>query len=127
MKFSHVMLSSKEKARLEQAKKVASTSSVREKHGAVAVRGGRVVGVGVNSYQNDHNLFDILPFNRTTHAEQACLRAIGENARGAVMYVARVNRDGEEKMSKPCSMCQKALREAGVRKVVYTIESELVL
>lgn len=127
MKFSHTALSSKERSRLEQAKRIASTSSCNDMHGAVAVRGGRVVGVGVNSYQNDFRLFDILPFNKSVHAEQAVLRAIGDNARGATMYVARVSKQGEEKMSKPCAMCQTEMREAGIRRVVYTIESELEL
>jgi tRNA(Arg) A34 adenosine deaminase TadA len=125
MKFNTGSLSNRDRARLEQAKRIASTSSCGKKHGAVAVKGGRVVGVGVNSYQNDESLFEILPYNLSTHAEQACLRAIGNNARGATIYVARVSRTGEERMSKPCSACQKALKLAGVRRVVYTIESEL--
>lgn len=126
MKFNDTPLSIKDRARLEQAKRIAGASSCRTMHGAVAVRGGRVVGVGVNAYQNSPEIFDILPHNRSIHAEEACLKAIGDNSRGATMYVARVNRLGEERMSKPCKRCQKALRISGVRRVVYTVESELV-
>jgi deoxycytidylate deaminase len=41
--------------------------------------------------------------------------------RGATIYVARVNRTGEPRMSKPCSACARALKDAGVSKIIYTI------
>lgn len=30
-------------------------------------------------------------------------------------------------MSKPCPMCQEALREAGIKKIFYTIDGEIDL
>ena len=128
MKFMQTGLSSKDKARLKQAKNIASTSDCDKMHGAVAEGGGRVIGVGVNSYRNSRHIYEEIPRDaRSTHAEMACLRAIGGDARGATFYVARVNRSGEERMSKPCSYCQTHLIAAGVKRVVYTIDSEMVL
>lgn len=128
MKFIHKKLSGKEQARLEHAKRVASVSDCNYKHGAVGELGGRVVGVGVNTYRTQKNLFDIVPeTGRSVHAEEACLRAMGDNTHGSVMYVARVNRLGEERPSRPCERCTILLKEAGVKKVVYTIDSSLVL
>lgn len=128
MKFAHNTLSVKDKARLNQAKNIAATSDCTHQHGCVAVKGGRTVGVGVNAYRNARSLFDIIPDEaRSIHAEEACLRAVGSNARGATLYIARVNRFGEEMMSRPCARCMKQIKESGVKRIVYTIDSNLEL
>ena len=45
--------------------------------------------------------------------------------RGATIYVARAAKgSGEDRMSKPCSMCQAVLEAQGVKKVYYTIDEE---
>ncbi len=52
------------------------------------------------------------------HAEK---HALGRcDANGATIYVAR-NKNGNDRLSKPCSNCQKAIVSAGVKQVVYTI------
>ena len=128
MRYMQDNLSVKDRSRLEQAKRIAAESDCNYKHGCVAVIGGRVVSVGVNSYRNDISVFDSIPEDtRSFHAEIACLKALGGKAEGATFYVARVNNHGEERMSKPCVDCQTALRSAGVKRVVYTIDSELNL
>lgn len=127
MKFTQGDLSLQDYSWLGRAKKIASTSDCRQKHGCVAIRGGRVLAVGVNAYRNARQLFDIIPsYGRSIHAEEACLKALGGEARGVTMYIARVNNYGVEMMSKPCSNCAQLLKEAGVKKVVYTIESQMV-
>lgn len=128
MKFTQVSLSVKDRKRLEQAKKIAATSTCTYKHGCVAVSGGRVIAVGVNNYRNSPEVFDHIPHvARSTHAEMAALRALNGVAQGSTFYVARVNRRGEERMSKPCNNCQIALKAAGVKRVVYTIDSSITL
>jgi tRNA(Arg) A34 adenosine deaminase TadA len=52
------------------------------------------------------------------HAEA---RAIRKADVGCVLYVARVTRDGQWAMSKPCKHCQALIRNRGIRKVYYTI------
>lgn len=44
---------------------------------------------------------------------------------GATVYVARVDKAGEYKLSKPCPMCHEALKHVGVKKVVYTINNKI--
>jgi deoxycytidylate deaminase len=128
LKFFKRNLSVQDRARLDRAKNVAATSDCRYMHGAVAVRGGRILAVGINSYRNTFPLFDMVPpYGRSLHAEEACLKALGGEADGVTMYVARVNRRGEEMMSKPCNACTQLLRDAGVKKVVYTIDSQISL
>lgn len=41
--------------------------------------------------------------------------------RGAIVFVARVTKDGLWAMSKPCADCERAMRRAYVKKVYYTI------
>lgn len=128
MKLTQVRLSRRDRSMLEQAKRIASTSSCRFKHGAVVVKGGRVLSVGVNSQRNDRDVYSTLPDGaRQVHAEYAALRALGGDARGATVYVARVNNFGEARMSMPCSRCQTLLRLAGVKRVVYTVDMEMDL
>ena len=126
MKFTQGNLSRKDRRRLAQAKKIAATSDCGHMHGCVATVGGRVVGVGVNRYKNSMSLFDHTPrFGWSVHAEEACLKSIGGDAQGAVVYIARINRRGEEMMSKPCSSCMEKLQLAGVKRIVYTIDSSV--
>jgi tRNA(Arg) A34 adenosine deaminase TadA len=41
------------------------------------------------------------------------------------VYVARVGKKGNLKLSKPCSMCYSAMKHVGIKKVVYTINGEM--
>jgi len=43
------------------------------------------------------------------------------------LYVARVNNRGEQKMSRPCPQCMQLLIDAGIKRVVYTIDSTIEL
>ena len=66
--------------------------------------------------------------NPTYHAEIRALLNIPRHiTRGAVMYVARCSKNGEEnRMSKPCSMCHAVMEERGIHKVYYTVDDEVI-
>lgn len=57
------------------------------------------------------------------HAESRALRKAGH---GATLYVARVTRNGDLAMAKPCPRCQALIRSFGVVKVHYTIDNESI-
>ena len=101
--------------------KVAGRSVAEQRHGCVLVRGGRVLGVGINRYINPPYL--VSPEHAKTHcsihAEVAALRAAGTAVR-ATAYVARINPRGEPLLSAPCPACAATLAAAGVRRVVHT-------
>ena len=89
---------------------------------ALIVKGGSVISTGLSKRRND-------PLNVpggencSEHAEAAALRrARKSNLSGATAYIARIGRDGEPKLAKPCSECEQALRDAGIKKIVYTTE-----
>lgn len=118
-------LSRRQQSFLNLAMKVADASECNHRHGAVIVRGGSVLSVGLNKWRNEVALVEQLHADgRSTdisvHAEIDALSRVAD-PRGATIYVARVNRTGDPRLSKPCSGCARALQEAGISKVIYTI------
>ena len=45
---------------------------------------------------------------------------IKKNIKGGTIYVARVNRQGNPMISRPCDRCYEAIVDAGITKIVYT-------
>lgn len=90
--------------------------------GAVAVRGGSVLGRGANRHRNDPLATGTLDREAwSVHAEQACLRGIRSGrARGGTLYVARLSPAGRPRLARPCGVCAAVARSAGINKVVYT-------
>lgn len=111
-------LSKKDERFLRLAMKIAGDSSETQKHGAVLVSSGRVLGLGVNSRRNSGA--GILSGDYTIHAE---LSAMGRyvSSMGGTIYVARVDKNGNAQYSRPCDSCMKAMRHRGVKKVVYSL------
>jgi tRNA(Arg) A34 adenosine deaminase TadA len=114
---------------MELAKRLAEQSEYGKfKHGAVLVQGGSVLNCSYN--KDNYNSFGSRFRSPTTghatlHAEIGCVLGIPRGkTTGATVYVARVNRFGNEKMSKPCNMCQNVLKHVGVKRVVYTTGTE---
>jgi len=95
---------------------VASTSTCRQKHGAIVVKHGRILGSATNRTKNDPRYVDWR--HSSIHAEVSALRRAGFPTR-ATIYVARINRLGEARYSKPCANCQEVLDSFRI-KVVHT-------
>lgn len=121
------MLSNKDKAYISVARYFATKSKARNTHGAVVVKGGRVLGTGWNRDRNSPNIIDPdrIKQDCSYHAEEVAIREAGQNLKGAVIYVARVNRRGEDRDSKPCEKCSSLIEEAKIKRVVYTSEKEV--
>lgn len=85
------------------------------KHGAVLVKGGKVLSEGSNKYTNTGKMHGF----GSIHAEERALKSMKKDPRGGVMYIARVASYGPA-MSKPCRRCQLLLKNAGIKRVVYT-------
>ena len=115
-------LSNSEQAYLSAARYFASKSKSNKKHGAVIVKSGRVVGTGYNKDRN-HPLFvspEHIKPHCSQHAEVSALREAKGNADGAILYVARVNNQGQDRNSRPCRLCQEAIIKSNIKKVIYT-------
>lgn len=117
-------LSNRDRKILRRASVMAELSTCNQRHAAVVIKGGRTLGVGINTTRNDPNIVDNPKVDAATHAEVAAVRACGDptNLRGATIYVARAGRNGKSMMSKPCPLCQDFLDNLGIKKVVYTLD-----
>jgi deoxycytidylate deaminase len=118
------MLSKTDRAFLSVARYFATKSASRNTHGAVVVKGGRVLGTGFNKDRNHPRVVspEHIKTDCSFHAEQLAIRDAGENLKGAKIYVARVNRHGDDRDSQPCSRCLLLIQAAGIKKIIYTSE-----
>ena len=119
-------LSNRDKAFLKLAIAAAETSECRQKHGAVLVSGGSVLAIGVNKTRNHPTVLiddTVIMSSASTHAEMDALRKARGHfyIRRSVIYVARVNKLGEPRYSRPCNTCYQALMKYGIKEVVYTL------
>jgi len=110
---------------LRAAKLMARQSSYGKiRHGAVLVKGGSIINSSYNkdkfsAFGSRFRDQDLGP--ATHHAELGCILGLSRTKTiGATMYVVRINKQGEYRMSKPCPMCHKILKHCGIKKVVYT-------
>lgn len=115
-------MSKRDKRWLAVASRIAMESNERTKHGCIIVQSGAVQGRGVNTYRNQPGVVEEIDA-LSVHAEINALKRCG-NISGAVAYIARVNNHGEARQSRPCPDCLKALKSAGVKRIVYTISGE---
>jgi len=110
---------------LRRATELAKQSQERHQHACIIVKGGAIQGYGVNVARNTPGIIKEIDA-LGEHAEvRALKRAI--KTEDAVAYIARINRHGEARMSRPCPQCITALKSAGIKKVVYTIDSSFYL
>ena len=113
-------LSNRDRARLDILLKAAVNSQCKQKHAASVYRSSSLLSIGINKSRVNNqwnNKMEGKP--ATCHAEVAALNQV-EDARGCTVYVARVLRNGDSAMSRPCNQCAKELIRRGVSKVVYT-------
>jgi deoxycytidylate deaminase len=99
----------------------------KSRHGALLVKGGSIINASwnINRYCNFGVRFRTDPGEACLHAEiKAVLGLPRATTEGATIYVARINKSGNMLLSKPCSMCEAALRFVGVKKAVYTCDEE---
>jgi deoxycytidylate deaminase len=89
--------------------------------GCVLVRGTKVIGVGYNQLKSHPNSPDDW---KTVHAEfHAVLGVSPADLHKARAYVYRESKSGDWALAKPCTSCQKLLRDCGVVEVLFTTSS----
>lgn len=115
-----IRVTEKDRRYLDMASGVALTSKCRMKHGAVVVKHSKVRGASPNISKNNPRYVDWQ--HASKHAEIRAMHRAGWPLK-ATIYVARVNNNGESRLSKPCSNCQPILDQFKTR-VVYTEEHD---
>ena len=123
---SGTTLSNKQRSFLNLAVRMSETSELPQQHGAVIVKAGSVISLGVNKWRNrslNHPTDGYNP-HLTYHAEIDAISHASADLTGAIIYIARIGKDGSERFSRPCQRCTQAIKAAGIKKVVYTTGSE---
>jgi deoxycytidylate deaminase len=95
------------------------------KHGSVIVKGGRVISTGMNKDRSHPRIVssEHIKDHCSVHAEIDAIKK-ARDVHGATIYVARVNKRGEARDSRPCKRCYEAIRKNGIKKIVYTTSEE---
>ena len=116
------MLSKSEEAFLSVARYMSRKSIARQKHGAVVVKSGSVLGTGYNKDRNRPTQVspEHIKTHCSSHAEVEAIKDANWNVKGAVLYVARLNKQGMDRNSKPCKYCEAVIESAQIKKVIYT-------
>ena len=100
------------------AKEESEASPKRFKLGAVISKRGRIVTSSHNKFKS-HPHFGNDNDYRWLHAEAAAIysaKCKGFNLEGATIIVYRKH----GRNAKPCAHCQKLIKEAGIKKVIYS-------
>lgn len=95
-----------------------------EKHkiGAVIVYKKYILGLGYNKNKTSPKANH--PYKHL-HAEESALinAAINhDNVIGSTLYLYRKNKKGELSNARPCPYCMKAVKDAGIKRICYTID-----
>lgn len=97
---------------------------------AILVRGGKILSIGYNNRGSApiQKRFAVTKYGESTHAEVDAILNGRKLTRleGSKVYVVRVRSDNTVGMAKPCEMCQRILKNYGVKRAVYTVRENEV-
>jgi deoxycytidylate deaminase len=122
-------ISKRQERYFELAKRISYQSDyLGYRHGALLVKGGSVLNASSNksNFCSFGNRFrEPNTGSATLHAELGTILGLDRSStQGTDVYVVRVNNNGEYRMSKPCPMCESAMRHCGVSRVFYSTGCE---
>jgi len=132
MKIRLSKLSKQKRRYIDLAARIAQSSTYSSfNHGCVLVKGGSVINVSCNkgNYCSFGSRFKqhTARLHSTLHAELGAVLGLDRSlTSGSVAYVVRIKEE-EYRMSKPCEMCEEAVKFCGVKKVIYTTNDDSVI
>jgi deoxycytidylate deaminase len=104
---------------LKLARNISLYSTFKYKVGAVIAK-KNPISVGFNQ-QKSHPTYSI-GINTTVHAEMgALIHAQFDDLSDSVVYVYREDRQGFPAIARPCEKCLQALKDRGVKKMIYSV------
>lgn len=112
----------------ERAVVLAKKSTMTQRHGAVIVKNGEIVGEGFN------HITTYMSHSYSCHAEVAALLSLKKEHKSkkflndATMIVVRISNNhctpNHLKLSKPCENCTKEIIKSGISKVFFSTNIE---
>lgn len=112
--------------KLQKAVRVAQQNQryPRFRLGSIVYKGGSILSKGESKLNTDPVLVpegDLRLLRKlSVHAEIDALKQCGD-PKGSTIYVARVGGNGHIGLARPCKSCRVQLKEAGVKRAIYTI------
>ena len=92
--------------------------------GAILVHRNSIVSIGMNSYKT-HPLIAARTEWPFLHAEQhAIIRAGVDNCEGLDLYIARVLKNNDLALSKPCKVCIELIKDVGIKNIYYSTNAK---
>jgi deoxycytidylate deaminase len=129
------MLSNKEERLSLFADEMSRKSPMIMRHGAICARGSKIVSRGCNHYRTK---FSKMPNKEycSCHAEMDALyrlkiknqkkRTIDNLFKNITIYVVKKDRNGNYKDSTPCLDCYNYMKKIGIKKIVYSIDGDII-
>lgn len=100
------------------------------KLGAVLISKGKIISKGYNStkthpeqkkYNELRTNINLDKANHYLHAEfDAIRKAKNTSLKNAELYIYHINRNGEQKLARPCAGCMNAIKEHGIKVIHYS-------
>lgn len=101
--------------------KAALMSESRFMVGCVVTKGRRIIGLGFNDMNKGHTK---MGKTKKIHAEMRALGSCRCDVHGYEAWIARVSFRGSLALARPCPLCVKSLKDAGIKRVHYTTNSD---
>lgn len=89
-------------------------------------RRGRIISMGKNSYVKTHPLQAKfanevgLEHKIFLHAEIDALVKLKDWSKAHRMVITRIGKNGDELLAKPCPVCERAIKSAGIAEIEHT-------
>jgi tRNA(Arg) A34 adenosine deaminase TadA len=87
---------------------------------------GNILSEGINSYEKTHPIQAQFALKTKKYKERVYLHAEisalvkNKTDRAYRIYVARNHRNNNYALAKPCPVCTLAIKEAGIKEIIYT-------
>jgi len=90
------------------AQAASRSTHAKSRHGAMLVKGGRVLALAWNSYSK--------------HAEIAVMKQVtADQCKRSIIWTVRIRKDGRLLLGLPCISCLRDMQAAGVKMVWYSL------
>jgi deoxycytidylate deaminase len=102
----------------DKAIALAKKSTMQQKHGAIVVYNGEILGQGFN------HMASFMSHSWSCHAEMGAILSIRKKDKWKIcestLVVVRVGSDNDVKLSKPCANCTREIEKYGIKKIFFS-------
>lgn len=120
--MSCVLFSKKEQKLLERAYQASEKATHKQFQIGCIIYDKGIISIGYNQGKTHPDAININSMVNKLHAEMFALKYSSKrDLRGACIVVVRKGLHGNPRTAKPCELCLEQIKEAGIKKVIYSI------